>query len=137
MEVKLGINRVGGGSKPLGCAAAILQLVEPSRVVPIVVPNTTTHTIRSPSSSTNPPCNLSTTTWAVGPSQMSQPLDRLHQMTVVCPSDPNRILLLCPGILEGQGVGFHCGADLQPGNPLFKTLSPPLFQPGGRSKLIF
>ena len=46
MEVKLGINRVGGGSKPLGCAAAaILQLVEPSRVVPIVVPNTTTHTI--------------------------------------------------------------------------------------------
>ena len=45
MEVKLGINRVGGGSKPLGCAAAaILQLVEPSRVVPIVVPNTTAHT---------------------------------------------------------------------------------------------
>ena len=47
MEVKLGINRVGGGSKPLGCAAAaILQLVDPTtRVVPIVVPNTTTHTI--------------------------------------------------------------------------------------------
>ena len=80
---------------------------------------------------------------AARPSQMSQPLGRLHQITVVCPSkDPNRIPLLQS---EDLGRDSIVGGDLKAGNPLSTTLSPPLFYPGGlpcftrggRAKLIF
>ena len=70
---------------------------------------------------------------AAWPSQMSQPLGRLHQITVVCPSnDPNRIPLLQS---EDLGRDSIVGGDLQAGNPLSTTLSPSLFHPGGSPKI--
>ena len=87
-----GHQQGGTRIKPLGCAP-ILHLV----AQPIVVPNSP-HPYKPLAfalPAANPPSNLfTTTTCHAGPSQMSQPLARLHQMTVVCPSDPNRIPLL-------------------------------------------
>ena len=94
MTVNQGINRGVQGSNPW----VVLLFSTWLAAQPIVVPNSP-HPYKPLAFAlllaANPPSNLfTTTTRHAGPSQMSQPLARLHQMTVVCPSDPNRIPLL-------------------------------------------
>ena len=89
MTVKLGINR---RSKPSGCVASILQLVEPTLVVPIVVPNTA-HTNFSYKSSVQfvhnntgrwPVTNV-TTPWQAAPNDCCLPVrDSGTQIGFLC-----------------------------------------------------
>ena len=112
--------------------------------VPIVVPNSYKPPAFAPLA-TNPPSvqfvhnNNPTRHRAAWPSQMSQPLGRLHQITVVCPSnDPNRIPLLKREDLGRAGGGIPLWEVICK----LETLCPPPCRlpcstQGGRPKLIF